>query len=300
MANYILISDIHGNIDALRAVLEDIENGPAFDEVVCLGDIIGYCPAVNEVIDELRSLEERHTVRYNTGSHDAAALGEFRFVDLENGDDQAALSEAGLETEKQVVEQYFSKENRRFVPVRAAARDAITWTLDHMTAESVDFLRDRLVPRLELEPGVISVHGSPRDPACEYVRDEKFAQRCFESPEMNGVWLCLVGHTHVGSIWEMPAKHIVQVATRRMALAPPVRHLDAKAALKRSGHTYIINVGAVGQPRDRDPRACYGRLSTDDRTFEHVRVEYDIDAAAARIRAVGLNDRLAERLHLGE
>ncbi|MFW6108131.1 MAG: metallophosphoesterase family protein [bacterium] len=300
MATYTLISDIHGNVDALRTVLEHIEAGPAFDEIVCLGDIIGYCPGVNEVIEELRSLDDRYTVRYNVGSHDAAALGDYQFVDLENDDDRAVLSEAGLETEQAVVEEYFSPERRRFVPVRPAAREAMAWTLEHLRPGALTFLQDRLVPRLELEPGVISVHGSPRDPACEYVRDAKAAQRCFESPRMDGVWLCLVGHTHLPVAWEMPEGNVAQAASRRVALLPPERHPETRLKLRRPDSTYIINVGSVGQPRDRDPRACYGRLSTDENEFEHVRIEYDIDAAAARIREAGFDERLAERLYVGE
>ncbi len=141
MAMLILISDIHGNIDALEAVAKDIEAGPAPDEIICLGDIIGYCPAPNEVIARLASLEKSHTIRYNLGSHDAAALGHYQFVDLDNHDDVTMLREAGLDNEAAVVKEYFNPEKRRFVPVRGVARDAMAWTLDHISDESVDFLR---------------------------------------------------------------------------------------------------------------------------------------------------------------
>lgn len=300
MATLILISDIHGNIDALEAVAKDIEAGSAPDEIVCLGDIIGYCPAPNEVIARLAALEQNHTVRYNLGSHDAAALGHYRFVDLDNHDDVVILREAGLSNEAAVVEQYFKPEKRRFVPVRGVARDAMAWTLDHLSDESVAFLRERLEERIEIEPGVVSVHGSPRDPLCEYIRDSKMARKCFESHEMDGISLCFVGHTHLPAVWSIARTDIVEMGGSRVCMTAPNVVFDATVQLDRTERCYLANIGAVGQPRDRDPRACYARYCRETHTLEHVRVEYDIDAAAARVREAGLAERLAERLHQGE
>ena len=62
----------------------------------------------------------------------------------------------------------------------------------------------------------------------------------------------------------------------------------------------IINCGSVGQPRDGDPRAAYMLLDTEKRTFRHVRVDYDVAAAAEAIRAAGLPEHLAGRLFLGK
>jgi len=55
----------------------------------------------------------------------------------------------------------------------------------------------------------------------------------------------------------------------------------------------------VGQPRDADPRAAYAVYSPEERTVELRRVAYDVDRAAAKIRAAGLPDFLAARLHEG-
>ena len=296
----VLISDIHGNIDALEAVVRDIESGPAVDEIICLGDLIGYCAAPNEVIERLAALEARHAIRYNLGSHDAAALGRYRFVDMTNEDDLAALREAGLEDEKAVLADYFDVANRRFVPVRSAARESMRWTLEHLSEASVAFLRERLVERLDIEPGVISVHGSPRDPLCEYLRDSKAARKCFESPVMDGVSLCFVGHTHLPVVWRIARKDLLEMGGNRLCMARPELDSREQVELDRTEFCYIVNIGAVGQPRDRDPRACYARYDRAGHTLEHVRVEYDLDAAATRVREAGLDERLAERLHKGE
>ena len=59
----------------------------------------------------------------------------------------------------------------------------------------------------------------------------------------------------------------------------------------------IVNVGSVGQPRDKDPRACY--VIIDDEGYRFFRVEYDTEAAAKKIRAAGLDPLLADRLLKG-
>ena len=62
----------------------------------------------------------------------------------------------------------------------------------------------------------------------------------------------------------------------------------------------IVNVGSVGQPRDRDPRACYLTADPESNTFEFRRVPYDVDATQAKIHRIPqLDDGLADRLALG-
>ena len=61
----------------------------------------------------------------------------------------------------------------------------------------------------------------------------------------------------------------------------------------------LVNAGNVGQPRDRDPRAAYLLIDTDEGTWEHRRVQYRIDDTAARIKDAGLPAVLWERLYIG-
>lgn len=76
----LIISDIHSNATALRAVLED---AGAFDRVWCLGDVVGYGPEPNECVQILKSLPNLTCL---LGNHDAAALG---FIDLWTFNDEA-------------------------------------------------------------------------------------------------------------------------------------------------------------------------------------------------------------------
>jgi diadenosine tetraphosphatase ApaH/serine/threonine PP2A family protein phosphatase len=62
---------------------------------------------------------------------------------------------------------------------------------------------------------------------------------------------------------------------------------------------YLVNCGAVGQPRDGDPRAAFGMLDTTSETLTVLRVKYDVAAAQAKILAAGLPEVLAQRLAIG-
>ncbi len=99
---YAILSDIHANIEALRAVLGRIAELGA-DRIVCLGDIIGYNANPNECIDIVRSEE----ITCVMGNHDAAACG------LEEPDG--------------------------FNP---AAKIAVLWTRNKLRAEHRTFLRE--------------------------------------------------------------------------------------------------------------------------------------------------------------
>jgi diadenosine tetraphosphatase ApaH/serine/threonine PP2A family protein phosphatase len=63
---------------------------------------------------------------------------------------------------------------------------------------------------------------------------------------------------------------------------------------------WLINPGSVGQPRDGDPRAAWLELDIAAWRATFRRTEYDIDAAAAAIRAARLPASLAERLAYGQ
>lgn len=134
------------------------------------------------------------------------------------------------------------------------------------------------------------VHGSPRNPIVEYLRkldvmldmEDKLAEnfKLFE-------WLCFIGHTH------RPG-----VITADMEFLEP-EELDMVFTPKPH-RKYIINVGSVGQPRDKDLRACFVTVS-EEGTVHYHRVEYDVDAIASQIEATPVLDpSLARRLREGK
>lgn len=97
---FAILSDIHSNLEALRAVLDRIASLRA-DGVFCLGDIVGYNANPNECVDVVRQAG----IRCLLGNHDSRAAG------LEEPDDfNASAARAVLWTREQL-----SPENRRFL-----------------------------------------------------------------------------------------------------------------------------------------------------------------------------------------
>ncbi|PKO21418.1 MAG: metallophosphoesterase [Chloroflexi bacterium HGW-Chloroflexi-1] len=166
------------------------------------------------------------------------------------------------------------------------ARRAVIWTRAQLSAESMTWLRN--LPGQPLVRDAFTLtHGSPRNPVWEYVLYPATARANFDH---FATPFCLVGHTHVPAlyIWQK------QVSSVR-ALSPAID----KALPLEDGWRVIMNPGSVGQPRDNDPRAAYAVLDTATRTWLSRRVAYPIEITQAHMRAVGLPERLINRLSFG-
>lgn len=132
-------------------------------------------------------------------------------------------------------------------------------------------------------PDFVAVHASPRRPINEYIFPDdiytnpgKFVS-IFERFER----LCFVGHTHVPGVFlEGPDFYSPDELDYRFELT------DEKA---------IINVGSVGQPRDRDPRSSF--VVVTDTAIEFVRLAYDVDTTVKKVEKIDdLDDFLGTRL----
>jgi predicted phosphodiesterase len=134
----LVISDVHANYTALEAVLEDA--GPV-DETWCLGDVVGYGPDPNAVMELLREIPNLTCLQ---GNHDLAVTGKIPFEAF-NGDARRAL------------------EHHERV----------------LSADNMDFLRS-LQPNLKVREGVSLVHGSPRDSVWEYILNTLSARLNFD------------------------------------------------------------------------------------------------------------------------
>jgi predicted phosphodiesterase len=160
-----IISDIHGNLEALAAVLEDIAE-QKIKEVYCLGDIIGYGPNPRECIDQVM---ERCAVTI-LGNHDQAAL-----FDPEGFN---AGAERAIFWTRHVLETGDPKGNER------------RWS----------FLGE--LPRVRREEQFLFVHGSARNPLNEYVFPEDiYNQRKMERIFALVDKYCFQGHTHIPGVF---------------------------------------------------------------------------------------------------
>ncbi len=230
---YAMISDIHSNLEALQKAFEIIDN-EKIDEVICLGDIVGYGANPNECVDLVRS-------RCSTiilGNHDAAVLNPLQSND--------------------------------FNPI---ASKALQWTSEHFTDASRALLFS--LPMVERKGDILFVHSSPSSPELwDYIFDTEDAASAIQNFDQR---ICFIGHTHIPGIFSRNGR--VKSITRE--------------------ERFLINVGSIGQPRDRNPMLAFGIFDSSTWEYRLVRSEYDIQQAAEKIYKAGLPQELGVRLMFG-
>ena len=257
---YAIISDVHSNIEALTAVMEDIHSQD-IQEVVCLGDIVGYGPDPERAIDMI----EKACRFCLSGNHDFAVIGAAeRFNPL--------AEEAVDFTRRRLKPGLLKGDWYRFGSSRTRAR----W----------QFIEELLLDKRERD--VLYVHGSPRDPRNEYILETDIAFGNIDKVEEIFAMmprLCFVGHTHVPGVIDEEFQFLPPMAVNHSIELDPDRK-------------YIINVGSVGQPRDNDPRACY--VVVNGEIISYRRVDYDFHKTMAKMKAIGpLSEQHADRLEQG-
>jgi len=162
-----------------------------------------------------------------------------------------------------------------------AAAEAVNWTRKQLTEEDRQWLRDLRYTRMVTSFTI--VHATLDGPQrWGYVFDKLAAAASFT---YQNTAICFFGHTHV------------PVAFMRDNMVRGGTYSKFKA---EPGKKYFVNVGAVGQPRDGNPKAAYVVYDVYDSSIELRRLDYDIPKAQAKIRAAGLPERLAERLDYGK
>jgi len=162
------------------------------------------------------------------------------------------------------------------------AMAAAEWTRRQLTTEQHAFLTG--LPLTAQDDDRFYVHASAASPAAwDYVLDERAAARSLMATDA-AITFC--GHTHLPALFHM-------TATAKIAAFDP----DAGVAIPLTRQRrWIAVIGAVGQPRDRNPAACYALYDDGPRTLTYVRVSYDVETAARKIRDAGLPAFLAARL----
>jgi predicted phosphodiesterase len=164
-----------------------------------------------------------------------------------------------------------------------AARQALDWCAERMTPENMAWLL--ALPYKERRDFVEFSHGAPVKPE---VFDYLFAADQVE--ELLGAVDALapvtfIGHSHLTISFKIQGDKVTPM------IAPKITcDEDAK---------YIITVGSVGQPRDRDPRSCCGIFDTETRVFAYQRLEYDRQTTRQKIYDAGLAKVFGDRLLVG-
>ena len=242
MARHLVMADVHSNLEALGAVLRDAASTMGGYDDVW---VAGDVVGYGPYPGECISQLRQVAALCVGGNHDLGAIGE---LDLA----------------------WFNED----------ASYVCRWTTDHISSEHREYLA--ALPLTVTTGQFLLVHGSPRDPAREYVTSVEQANLLAASCDARH---CLVGHTH------RPAAFAVDAPISYPALDGAVVSLKSERL--------VLNPGAVGQPRDGDPRAAYGLLDDCSLTFEFHRVEYDVSATSSVLLKEGLPKALAMRLHCG-
>jgi diadenosine tetraphosphatase ApaH/serine/threonine PP2A family protein phosphatase len=239
---YAIISDIHANLAAFRAVLDDVERRGGADKIWCMGDVVGYGPDPQECIEALRATDHVCVA----GNHDLATIGR-------------------IATEE-------------FNPDAAASAHR---TARQLSADDVAYLGS--MPLTIEQDDFTLVHGSPRKPMWEYVLAASQARENFAHFKTR---VCVVGHSHTPLVFALEGEECYgRTFLNEVSVAGNAR--------------LIVNPGAVGQPRDRDPRAAYAIYDSLKGLITPRRVPYDIAATQARMRELELPVSLVNRLQFG-
>ena len=239
---YAIISDIHGNLEALTVVLDYIDK-QKIPHTICLGDVVGYGASP----DECATLIRTRGIPTIMGNHDAVACGN----DEPWGFNELALS-------------------------------AVTWTSDRLSPKNIEWLKD--LPASLAYESFLAVHATPDEDEWDYIFPWEETLPYIAMLREKNYRACFFGHTHCPGIFADDGMYALDD--------------DGKFVLDPA-KVYMINPGSVGQPRDENPRASFAIFDTESEEYQLVRLEYDVETAARRIRDAGLPGFLADRLYDG-
>lgn len=263
---YAVLSDIHANLEALSIVLEKCKEEKV-DEYLCLGDIVVYNANPHECLQLIRDLKPFAVVK---GNHD----------------------------------EYVSNNDEEMFGFNPHAKKAVLWTKSQLSDEELKYLAKLPLRTTARGSNITLVHATLDSPdSWGYVFDVHHAADNFS---YQFTQMCFCGHSHV------PRGFCKKPITMRTARTIEEMEQWTENSSKdftepaefsidiQLGWKYLINVGSVGQPRNKDPRASFAIFDTDEKKlFRHI-IPYDIEKAQAKIREAGLPERLASRLQYGK
>jgi predicted phosphodiesterase len=257
---YAVISDIHGNLEALNAVIDRAE-AEGVDRYVCVGDIVGYNANPAECLEIVQSLDLAAIVR---GNHDEYAG---------NDDNLGAFN--------------------------ANAANALMWTRQQLTTEQKKWLKQLELVEVTDKDGITVVHATLDSPiSWGYIYDKYHATDNI-SYQSTQFCFCGHSHVPVlfrqGFSMETHNVCIEEIKDWERC----AENETSRSIIADFGCKYLVNVGSIGQPRNGDSRASFVIYDAGMRILKRVCVEYDIAAAQEKIRRAGLPEKLALRLERG-
>jgi diadenosine tetraphosphatase ApaH/serine/threonine PP2A family protein phosphatase len=259
------ISDIHGNIEALCAVLKDIEQHDV-EEILCLGDIVGYGPDPEACIDLVME-KAKITLM---GNHDHALIHKplgFNPIAAE----VIYLTKEIMDPQKHPEKKETDIFEPHFYTCGHEGETPQCLLMEHAKDARWKFIEN--LPDRHQESRLLCVHATPLDPIFEYLLPDRFVSgwKPERVAQQFGAFegLAFYGHTHLPCV----------IADDLTCKYPS--DIECRFEFERS-KKYIVNIGSVGQPRDGDNRACYLLLDDAARTIEWRRVPYDVQTTVRK------------------
>ena len=234
-----------------------------------IADIHGNIDAFQVALEDIRAQNATHVV----------CLGDVVGYNARPKECLQIVRDMGIPCVKGNHDEYCSSEEH-LEGFNPHAADAVHWTRNQLNDEDKKWLRELKYSRMAAN--FTMVHATLDAPErWGYVFDKLAAAASFPYQTTQ---MCFFGHTHVPVAFMRDT--VVRGGTYSKFKIDPAKK-------------YFINVGAIGQPRDNNPKAAYVIYDMDACTIELRRLDYDIAAAQAKIREAGLPERLAERLAYG-
>ena len=242
-----LVSDIHANLAALDAVLDDIDRRGDVKSVYHAGDLVGYSSSPNEVVARLRE----RGIAGIAGNYDSTVATDYAHCGCRSENPrQEELAHISYEYTRRVV----TADTKRVL-------GALPFSLDV-----------RPLGGHAPGPRVVIVHGTPTLNTVYWTEDrsDDFCRKMAAFVALKAGDMIAFGHTH----------------------KPWHRVVDG---------VHFVNTGSVGRPKDGDWRAGYVllELGRGEPRVEIVRVDYDVEATIAGVRAAGLPEDFVEFLRTG-
>jgi predicted phosphodiesterase len=299
---FLIIADIHSNLEALASVFSDLcNNSEKIDSVLVLGDIVGYGVNPNECCTIIRFLiggnpSLKNEIQRIIQGIDIDETDKKNIIDYIYSLGNKAIVIAGNHDQRVIGELNSA--------MASAAGISINWTKKIIHEDNVSFLNILRTRQKLWKYGIELVHSTPVCPEdYEYVMNS--ASLSYTALHSK---ITFAGHTH------KPAAYLYKKQERDSSVLVPADRIDKRLMSDGSKstedvesfevflspvHRYYINPGSVGQPRDGIPMASYKIYDTlTEKVFLEKSV-YDTARVKAKVLEAGFPYDLAHRIISG-
>ena len=303
---FLIISDIHSNLEALVSVFSDLHNNnEKIDRILIPGDIVGYGPNPNECCSIVRFLKNGKTYLKNEIQTFVQEL------DLDEADKKNIIDFIFSMSKKANV--VAGNHDREVIGqpslcsiMSASAGNAARWTTKVLKKDNSRFLDSLLYKSKIRKFGIELVHSTPVYPqGYRYVKNA--ATLNYDILHSS---ITISGHTHKPSAYlytkqkrDISASVFIptdQFDNRLMLVErQSMERQETFDVLLKPGQRYYINPGSVGQPRDGTPKASYMIYDTVAKQASLKKAAYNTEVVKKKVLKATLPFDLAERIIKG-